>query len=262
MYICSMTEKQQLTRFQVPVPLYGRIFAILRQRILDQAYLPGDQLASEDRLATEFGVSRATIRQAIGKLAEEGLIERRQGRGTFIRETLQPHYGQRFRGSLADLIEETTRSGIRSVQLSRSVPINRRIAEILELSEGIATVVRRTRTLDGNLFAITVNYLPDDYGKLLKVSELRKTGLMTLLQSKGITYTRAYQSIRAERADISVATELDMDIDGPVLFVERRLLTDRDKPVAFVQSWYRGDVYEYNVTLEFRPSGGLVADGG
>ena len=65
------------------VPLYRQVFMMLRQRIVDRVYAPGEQLLREDGLAAEFGVSRATIRQAIGELVRQGLVDRKQGRGTF-----------------------------------------------------------------------------------------------------------------------------------------------------------------------------------
>ena len=91
------------------VPLYRQVFMMLRQRIVDREYAPGEQLLREDGLAAEFGVSRATIRQAIGELVRQGLVDRKQGRGTFVLPTSHPPLGQRFRGSLADLIAETDR---------------------------------------------------------------------------------------------------------------------------------------------------------
>ena len=72
---------------------------------------------------------------------------------------------------------------------------------------------------------------------------------MTLLESKGVRFASARQSIRAELADVEVSARLEMDFGGAVLFAERLLFDDKGSPVEFVQSWYRGDLYEYSVTL-------------
>jgi GntR family transcriptional regulator len=233
----------------LPVPLYRQVFIMLRQRIVDRVYAPGDQLLREDGLAAEFGVSRATIRQAIGELVRQGFVDRKQGRGTFVLPTSHPPLGQRFRGSLADLIAETDRAGVRQVEITHQSPVNQRIADVLGLDGNLATIVRRTRTVDGVLFAFTVNHLPDRYGRLMEADELRQTGLMTLLESKGVRFASAQQSIRAELADVEVSTRLEMDFGGAVLFAERLLFDDQGNPVEFVQSWYRGDLYEYSVAL-------------
>lgn len=233
----------------LPVPLYRQVFMMLRQRIVDRVYAPGDQLLREDGLATEFGVSRATIRQAIGELVRLGFVDRRQGRGTFVLPTPQPPLGQRFRGSLGDLVAGTDRARVRDVEITHRSPVKHRIADALGLDDGLATVIRRTRTVDGALFAFTVNHLPDHYGRLMDVHGLRRMGLMTLLESKGVRFTSARQSIRAELADVEVSARLEMDFGGAVLFAERLLFDDKGRPVEFVQSWYRGDLYEYSVTL-------------
>ncbi len=62
---------------------------ILRQRIDDVTYQPGERLPSESELAEEFGVSRATVRTVLAKLSVEGLILRRQGDGTYVNERIR-----------------------------------------------------------------------------------------------------------------------------------------------------------------------------
>jgi GntR family transcriptional regulator len=242
----------------LPVPRYVQVLGILRQRIVDRVYYEGEQLLPEDGLAKEFGVSRATIRQAVGELVRQGLVERVQGRGTFVLRSSGHLQGQRFCGSLGDLLAETKRTKVRDVKISRNVTIQPRIAEALNIDNRTATVVRRTRTMDDLAFALTMNYLPPRYANLLSAQELRKVGLMSLLESKGVKFLRANQSIRAEQADLSVAEALGLQFGSPVLFVERTLLTG-DGPVQFVQSWYRGDVYEFSVTLDLQEGPGLLS---
>lgn len=58
--------------------------AILAERIRTQTYAPGSRLPSESDLATELGVSRASLRSALGRLAAEGLVLRKQGDGTYV----------------------------------------------------------------------------------------------------------------------------------------------------------------------------------
>jgi DNA-binding GntR family transcriptional regulator len=65
-------------------PLYYRVSRTLEQRIRDHRDKVGDRLPSEDVLCREFGASRNTIRQAVGRLVEQGLIVRRRGSGSFV----------------------------------------------------------------------------------------------------------------------------------------------------------------------------------
>ena len=67
-------------------PLYARAIEALELLIQNEQFRPGDQLPSEEKLAEELGVSRSTLREAIGQLESRGVILRRQGVGTFIAE--------------------------------------------------------------------------------------------------------------------------------------------------------------------------------
>jgi DNA-binding GntR family transcriptional regulator len=64
-------------------PLYYRVFCTLERRMRDHRYKQGERLPSEDELCREFGASRITIRQAVGRLVDLGLVTRRRGSGTF-----------------------------------------------------------------------------------------------------------------------------------------------------------------------------------
>ena len=66
------------------IPLYYQLENLLREKILSGAFAPGDRIPTESDLIRRYGVSRITVRQALTALAGEGLIERRQGRGTFV----------------------------------------------------------------------------------------------------------------------------------------------------------------------------------
>jgi GntR family transcriptional regulator len=232
------------------LPLYHQVAGILRQRIEDGIYPVGGKLLSEDELAAEFEVSRATIRQAVGELVIEGLVVRRQGRGTYV-EARDPNVlQQRFRGSLGDLINESHRAKTRNVEVAHDAPIPVHIAEALQLDSPTGTIVKRTRTMDGQPFALTITYLPPDLGKAITPAGLRKKALMELLMDGGISLSSASQSIRAQLADIDVCSQIDVELGAAVLFVERIVHDTAGRPVEYVRSWYRGDRYEYAVTLD------------
>jgi len=67
-----------------PVPLYHRLFVLMRERIVNGMYRAGDVLPSEVELMQTFGVSRITVKRALNDLAAEGLVDRSRGRGTTV----------------------------------------------------------------------------------------------------------------------------------------------------------------------------------
>jgi GntR family transcriptional regulator len=80
--------------------------------------------------------------------------------------------------------------------------------------------------------------------------ELSSSSLMDVLERKGYPIQSAHQTIRAQLADVSVSQALSIPLGAAVLFVERLNVGPDEHPVEFVQSWYRGDLYEYRATLE------------
>jgi GntR family transcriptional regulator len=180
------------------LPLYHQVAGILRQRIEDGIYPVGARLLSEDELAAEFEVSRATIRQAIGELVMDGRVVRRQGRGTYVQARDKHILQQRYRGSLDDLIGESHRAKTRNIELERDVFLPSHVAEALQLDVPRGTVVRRTRTMHDQPFAYTITFLPPDLGRKITTSGLRRKALMELLIDDGIILSSATQrSVRS-----------------------------------------------------------------
>lgn len=71
------------------IALYAQLLAQLREQILAGRLPEGSRLPSESELSDSFGISRGTVRQALGMLENEGLIERIKGSGSFVRQTKQ-----------------------------------------------------------------------------------------------------------------------------------------------------------------------------
>jgi len=239
-----------MTDGALPLPLYHQVAGILRQRVANSEHLAGQRLASEDELAAEFRVSRATIRQAVAALVAEGIVVRKQGSGTYIRERPQAMLSQRFRGSLADLIRESHAASPRDIEIEHDQAISPTIAAALELERPVATVVRRIRTMGDEPFSYTITYLPSDVGSFLTTEALTRAALMEVLIEGGIQLASATQSIRAQLADAELAERFGVGLGAAALYVERVVRDRHERPVEFVRSWYRGDRYEYTATLD------------
>ena len=65
-------------------PLYVQLMNEVEKSIKNGEYKPGDKLLTETEMAKKYGVSLITVRKAIGSLMEEGLVVRKQGKGTFV----------------------------------------------------------------------------------------------------------------------------------------------------------------------------------
>ena len=82
----DMERKVERIRRGTDVPLYRQVADVLRERIERGVFRPGERIPTEYDLCDEFGVSRISIRHALSELVLEGLLQRRQGSGTYVEE--------------------------------------------------------------------------------------------------------------------------------------------------------------------------------
>ena len=238
----------------LPVPLYQRVFGVLYQRIRNGAYPAGHRLPTEQELVAEFGVSKATVRQAVGELVGRGLVIRQQGRGTYVSDEPGADRGSRFVGSLTDLILGTPQLTLHDVRVEHDIPFPHAVRTRLGVAAATGKVIRTRRALRAALFVYSVHYLSPRIADLVTAEALGDAGLVSLLHRHGVAVRGAEQSIAAELADAEVADALQLDIGAATLAARRVLRTD-DGEVEVLHSWYRGDLYEWQTALRFRWQG-------
>jgi len=81
-----------------PVPYYYQLEQLLREKIENADWKPGDVLPSEAELCSTFGISRTVVRQALNKLCQDGVVYKEKGRGTFVAK--QSFRKNSFRGPM------------------------------------------------------------------------------------------------------------------------------------------------------------------
>jgi GntR family transcriptional regulator len=250
----AMLPQGALARHDSAIPLYVRLREAIRERIAAGEWKPGDLIPSETKLLDTFPVSRATIRQALLELVREGLLLRKQGRGTFVATR---KIAERL-PQLASFSEEMRRGGLRASTRSVKVevgPAPPRVTEGLRVPPGDAFVrLERVRCADGRPIVLLVSYLPLALG--IDPDEDFSGSLYALLEGKyGIELGEALQVIEAGAADTHVAAQLDVEPGDPILIIRRGVFTRDERPVEYVEGFYPGDRYRYTVRLDRRTEG-------
>jgi GntR family transcriptional regulator len=230
------------------VPRYYEIEQALRARI--EKLEPGDPLPSDAELCAEFGVSRMTARNAMTRLATEGIVQRIPGRGTFVAE--RPVHRQA--GSLISFTDEMRRRGRRPT--SRLLLRELRDAtdeerERLELA-GPAQVVllRRLRLADDEPVAIEEAVFDGGLAPVLMEADLELGSLFQTLVSAGRVPTAGSARLSAGAASGTDARSLGVPRGAPLL-VERRLIFDQGgRPLELTESRYAADRYVLDVSFD------------
>ncbi len=187
-----------LKREQRVVPLYYQVQHTISQRIARGEYPPGTQLPSESELSRELGVSRVTVREALRVLAQENTLVKVQGRGTFVADNpsvAQP--SRNFTGYLEDLYDQLERVSVKQIEINR-IPTTDDVRSTLALSEDDKEVVRikRTRYVDNEPYAFTINVLPWEIGSHLNEDNLKRSPLVRILEEElKVQISDAYETI-------------------------------------------------------------------
>ena len=216
----AATWDEHRVRHDSPVPLYRQIeFAIAR--LIDAGDLsPETSLPSEARLAELYGVSRLTVRQALAELRRKGLVESRQGKGTFVSSP-----GQGDVTCLSSFTETALRSGrVPTSQLiSFGDVIDGQVARDLGL-DGLQPLIRvvRLRSLDGIPVYLSFASIPAVFGRTLHASDFPEHGLeQSLYQSLerccGLHLSVGEETVRATLASTTAAPLLGVRSRAPLV---------------------------------------------
>jgi GntR family transcriptional regulator len=226
-------------------PLYQQLERALRTAIESGHLVPEDALPAERDLATDFGVSRITVRKAIDGLVQEGLLVRRQGSGTFVRGRVEKNFSK-----LTSFSEDMRARGRtpHSVWLKRS---NGTVTpeEAMSLRSSPGTPVfrfHRIRYADDAPMALERATVLAD---CLPSIDAVESSLYEALERSGHRPVRALQRLRAVLFDAEKAELLAARANDPGLLVERIGFDREGRAIEFSQSWYRGDTYDFVAEL-------------
>jgi GntR family transcriptional regulator len=235
------------------LPLYRQIEADLRDRIRLGALRPGAQVAPEPELMTEYGVSRATVRQALAGLVAEGLLEIRRGLGTYVSARRFEH----TIGGFYSFSREIERHGLvpgTQVLWLRTEPATELVAEPLGLEPGAEVVaLRRLRLAGPDPLVVETSHLPAARFPGLETVDFSRVRLYATLQDRyGCRPTRARETFEPILLTAEEAELLDQRHGEPALRVDRIAYDQDDLPIEFCRSTVRGDRYRYSVELRDR----------
>jgi GntR family transcriptional regulator len=228
---------------------YQQLADVLRRGV----YPPGSRLPGERDLSTQLGVSRTTLRQALGRLAGQGQLQRSSQRGWFVprRVVGEPP-------SVLQSFSEMARArGLRpsSHILAQSV----RLASFDEAERlGIAPSsrvleVRRLRGMDDVPVCLDTTVMVAARVEALLGADLEDQSLYDILSSRcGVVVARSSYAVQAEAATREAARVLDVEVGSPVLVGDEVTYDTAEVPVLTSHTVYRADAYRFQADL-YRP---------
>ncbi len=217
--------------------LHRQLFLVLREQIGRGAFEVGQALPTEQALCEQFGVSRITVRRALQDLSDQGLVERRHGRGTYVLDRgghTDPSPPVLSVKDVMRKVQLETRAEIVDVAL-RSPPVS--VALALALEEGSSALyvlrVRKDKT-NGDPLLISEAWLRPQYADLVTRKSLKTRALYEIMSEGGFEMGRVAQELTAEIADPTKARLLDVSIGSALIRIDRLIYDIEESPVQLL----------------------------
>lgn len=232
------------------VPLYYQLYEILQEQIKDGVWQPEEMLPTEFDLIERYDLSRATVRQAFELLVNQGWVYRRQGQGTFVSRPAFEQNINRIVSFWEDMQQRGLEPGTR-VLSSEIIQAADEVVENLQVksNEELASLVR-LRLADNEPLSVEHSLLVHRYCRGILDQNYANSSLRQMLVDQyNIRIVTAKQKIRAISATEFMADLLDVDVNAPLLYIERVSFTDQGIPVEFLRIHLRGDRYTFHTEL-------------
>jgi GntR family transcriptional regulator len=230
------------------VPRHLQIQRVLRERIESGEWERGRAIPTEMELLAEFGVSRTTIREALGVLTRDGLIARHRGRGSFVESRLDG------RATVTNLIMGYQAAV--KVIATETIPAPAHIVGPLGIERGTpVTRLVRLEIVAGAPLAVVVNYMKTSLGERIRARDLTRISLLEFLRDRlGLRLGTIHQSMSARLPDVETARLLGTDLTQPVLAIRLVVMDQAGTPVEVSDTFYRADRYRYEVETGLPPA--------
>lgn len=226
-----------------PATLHSRISAWIRSQIASGAWPAHFRLKPEPELAAELGVSRGTLRRALGTLIAEGALVQARGKGTFVTSNvIEPAIAQK----LTTLTEDLTAQGVAVTTTSLEcdlVPPPPSVAALLHVPDG-GRILRlvRLRSTDLGPVALLANYVRTDLAPGIELTDFTVHSLFgTLADHYGLTIDSGRRTFSATAADAETAARLDVPVGTPVQYLEQITYLAGGEPIEYSDVWIRSD---------------------
>ena len=241
-----------------PLPFYFQLSELLEQAVADGDLQPGDRFPSEPDLCRRYALSRTTIRQALSRLEQRGLVERRKGQGTFVIERGPRSWLlQSAEGFFQDEVERQGRS-VTSDVLRTVVrgPLPMWAASALGLAGPEGATLARLRRVDGLVAMYVVNHLPPGLGEQVLPLDVTDESLYERIRNRaGLEAAGGRRIVEAVLAEERLAKFLEVSVGAPLLFIESVTWDSNLRPFDCYQSWLRTDRTRIDVLVTSSSAG-------
>ncbi|PML80317.1 GntR family transcriptional regulator [Enterovibrio norvegicus] len=224
------------------LPLFIQISELLHREITAGYWLPGERLPTEAELSKKLGVATGTLRKALAELENKGLLERKQGSGTYVKETLSDNAIYHF-----FRLELESGGGLPNADfLSVEKMQNTYVASLLSLpSNAPLWRFRRLRRLDQKPAAVEEIWIDGRHRTAIDPQELVESLYVYYREKLGFWISRVQDSITVSNVPDWKPTEFELAEGSPCGYIERMSWSNRDRIEEVSFTWFDPHTVRY-----------------
>ncbi|MGI9863034.1 GntR family transcriptional regulator [Moorella naiadis] len=228
-------------------PLYESVLNEIKEMIKEGFWQEGQQLPSEVELAKNFRVSRVTLREAMRKLEEEGMIVKYQGLGTFIKKQPLIKGGLEELFSITSLIKQQNMNPGTSDFTVEKIPAREIEAKNLHINRGeLIYRIERVRTADGIPVVYCIDRLPANI--IGPDFQDFKESLFTFLESKyDIRITHAVSEIKPIKHDNIAEKKLAFEKSDILLLLDQVHYNEKTMPILYSSNYFNASKFKFYI---------------
>jgi len=227
-----------------PLPLHAQLRNMLEYRIQQGKY--DEKIPSERELMDEFQVSRATVREAVISLVNDGFLDKKHGKGTFVRKLPPVQDWIDKLNSLTETVRETGLTpGSKLLKIDADHK-DKKASAVLQVEK--LYFIERLRYASAQPIAIEQHYYPADIGTKLATFDLNEAVIYDLLENElGLFFYETDEVITCKLASIKEAELLKVKVGESLLVMERTLYDQTGRIIECLNSVYRPDLFTFRI---------------
>ncbi|MCP4629582.1 MAG: GntR family transcriptional regulator [bacterium] len=240
-----MTEGFEKLNYDSFMPLYHQLKEIFLEKIEREELKEGDMIPSENDLQQIYDVSRATVRNAIQLLVNEGFMEKKKGRGTFVKRRKIEEHLPVLKSFTEEMVGIDAGKKVISAKYIKPSPAVR--ARLNLASDERVFSLKRLMLVDGRPLGILHSYIPAKFK--LGLDEDYSKSLYRILEKNGVRLKDADQTIEASMSDKGQTRLMGQKKSFATLVIRRVAYSINGEVVESVKGVYHGDRYRYTCRL-------------
>ena len=227
------------------IPLYYQLKEIFLDKIENKELQEGDLIPSENELQQIYDVSRSTVRNAIQLLVNEGLVEKKKGKGTFVKRRKIEEQLPVLKSFTQEMAGMDAGKKVISARYIRPSPA---VRTRLNLAAGERVFsLKRLMLVDGNPLGLLHSYIPAKFK--LSLDEDYSQSLYRILEKSGVRLKDADQTIEASVSNKEQTRLMGQQKPFSTLVIRRLAYSINNEVVEYVKGVYHGDRYRYTCRL-------------